>query len=103
MTGGTIAATTNYLKTLTVLDELSWTFKKGLSDMHYSRDAHGMISWLNRYLIVVGTWHNQENSKTAEIYDIKKNKWQRLPDLNDETSAPGLVIIKDRYLYKIGG
>ena len=93
MTGGTIAATSHYLKTLTVLDENNWTFRKGLANMHQARDGHGMISWLNRYLIVVGTWHHAENSKTAEIYDIRKNKWCCLPDLNEETSAPGLIVM----------
>lgn len=71
--------------------------------MNLARDGHGLISWHNRYLIVVGTWHHSENSKTAEIYDIRKNKWWRLPDLNEETSAPGLIVMQDRFLYKIGG
>jgi hypothetical protein len=26
-----------------------------------------------------------------------------LPDLNEGTCAPGLIIVKDRYLYKLGG
>jgi len=93
MTGGTIAATSHYLRTLTVLDENSWTYSKGRANMELARDGHGLIGWHNRYLIVVGTWHHSENSKTAEMYDIKKNKWFRLPDLNEETSAPGLIVL----------
>jgi hypothetical protein len=26
-----------------------------------------------------------------------------LPDLNEATCAPGLIIVEDRYLYKLGG
>ena len=37
------------------------------------------------------------------MYDVQTNKWSQLPSLNDETCAPGLVIIGNRYLYKIGG
>lgn len=103
MTGGTVAATSIYLRTVTVLDEVNWIFKKGLANMNHSRDAHGLTSWRDRHLIVVGSWHHKDSSRTCEIYDIKRNKWFDLPLLHDATSAPGLVIIKDRYLYKIGG
>ena len=37
------------------------------------------------------------------MYNIFTNKWQELPDINYATCAPGLIIIKDRYLYKLGG
>jgi hypothetical protein len=71
--------------------------------MNHARDAHGITSWKNRYIIVVGSWHVESSRKTCEIYDTKKNTWKELPSLNDETCAPGLVIVKDRYLYKLGG
>lgn len=71
--------------------------------MIFERDAHGIISWKNQYIIVVGSWHVDKNTKTCEIYDIRNNKWLKLPDLNYSTCAPGLIIIKDRYLYKLGG
>lgn len=103
MTGGAIAGTRSYLKTTTVLDENTWEFKAGLADMHHARDAHGMISWKNRYIIVVGSWHVDSSTRTCEIYDIKHNQWHLLPDLNEGTCAPGLIIVGDRYLYKLGG
>ena len=71
--------------------------------MIHARDAHGITSWKNRYIIVVGSWHVESSRKTCEIYDTKKNTWTELPSLNDETCAPGLVIVKDRFLYKLGG
>lgn len=103
MTGGAIAGTRSYLRTTTVLDEDTWQFRAGLADMHHARDAHGMISWKNRYIIVVGSWHVDASTRTCEIYDIKHNQWHLLPDLNEGTCAPGLIIVGDRYLYKLGG
>jgi hypothetical protein len=103
MTGGAIAGTKTYLKTLTALDEIEWKFVGGLSNMNNARDAHGMISWKDKYIIVVGSWHVKTSIRTCEIYDIKKNEWFMLPDLNEATCAPGLIIIEDRYLYKLGG
>ena len=103
MTGGAIAGSKTYLKTTTVLDEGTWRFIGGLANMHHDRDAHGMISWRERYLIVVGSWHVEKSTRTCEIYDIKRNEWYLLPDLNEGTCAPGLIIVGDRYLYKLGG
>ncbi len=37
------------------------------------------------------------------MYDIQLNQWKTLPELNYATCAPGLIIIKDRYLFKVGG
>jgi hypothetical protein len=70
MTGGAIAGTKTYLKTLTALDETEWKFVGGLASMNHARDAHGMISWREKYLIVVGSWHVERSTRTCEIYDI---------------------------------
>lgn len=93
MSGGAIAGTKTYLKTLTYIDEIEWKFKGGLADMHHARDAHGMVSWKERYIIVVGSWHVETSVRTCEIYDIKNNQWHKLPDLNEGTCAPGLIIV----------
>jgi hypothetical protein len=102
MTGGAVANTKTYLKQTSVLDETTMTFNK-LADMHHQRDAHGITSWLNRYIIVVGSWHGNESTRTCEMYDVTTDRWKMLPDLNDGTCAPGLIVVKDRYLYKLGG
>ena len=103
MTGGAIAGSKTYLKTTTYIDERNWKFMGGLANMNHARDAHGMISWKDRYLIVVGSWHVESSTRTCEIYDIVKNKWYLLPALNEGTCAPGLIIVENRYLYKLGG
>ena len=51
----------------------------------------------------IGSWHGTESTKTCEMYDTVKNEWTMLPSLNDSTCAPGLIVMKDRYLYKLGG
>jgi hypothetical protein len=71
--------------------------------MNYARDAHGVIEWKRAFMIVVGSWHVDQNTKTCEMYDIRKNEWIVLPELNYTTCAPGLIVIEDRYLYKLGG
>lgn len=37
------------------------------------------------------------------MLDIVQNKWIELPELNYSTCAPGLIVVRDRYLYKLGG
>jgi hypothetical protein len=37
------------------------------------------------------------------MYDCLTNKWLTMPELNYSTCAPGMIIVKDRYLYKLGG
>lgn len=102
ITGGSIANTKNYLKTTYKLNEKNWNLEL-LADMNHKRDAHGIIGWKNLKLIVVGSWHVDSSTKTCEMYDIQTNHWTKLPELNYPTCAPGLIIIKDRYLYKLGG
>ena len=109
LTGGSKANTKDYLKSTYVLNENAtpkWEFFP-LENMHYARDAHGIISWRSKYIIVVGSWHSISeeacSKKKCEIYSIEKDTWSLLPDLHYDSCAPGLVIMEDRYLYKIGG
>ena len=67
--GGTIANTRTYLKQTKRLNEETMCFER-LADMNYPRDAHGVTSWRNRYIIAVGSWHGEESVTSCEIYDI---------------------------------
>ena len=71
--------------------------------MNHPRDAHGIIGFKDSHMIVVGSWHVESSTKTVEMYDIITDRWELLPELNYGTCAPGLIIIKDRFLYKLGG
>ena len=102
ITGGSIANSKTYLNTTYKIDETNWKVVP-LADMDFPRDAHGVIAWKNQFIIVVGSWHVEQSTKTVEMYDIQQNKWSMLPELNYSTCAPGLIVIKDRFLYKLGG
>lgn len=90
------------MKSVYKIDETTWKLEP-LADMEHPRDAHGIISWRNQYIIVVGSWHVESSTKTCEMYDCLTNKWITMPELNYSTCAPGMIIVKDRYLYKLGG
>lgn len=102
ITGGSIANTKTYLRSVYKVDEATWKLVPQ-ADMNYARDAHGVIAWRNQYIVVVGSWHVEQSTKTCELYDTINNKWTVLPELNYSTCAPGMIIVKDRYLYKLGG
>lgn len=74
---------------------------RDITPMQYERDAHGICSYQDRYIICVGSWHGA-GSRTCEIYDCQSGFWRELPMLNDGTCAPGLCVISDK-LYKLGG
>lgn len=42
--------------------------------MKFERDAHGITSWNDRYIICVGSWHGP-GSRTCEMYDTQTNEW----------------------------
>jgi hypothetical protein len=44
----------------------------GLADMNHARDAHEMISWKERYLIVVGSWHVEIAQGHVKFMILKK-------------------------------
>jgi hypothetical protein len=68
VTGGSIANTKTYLKSVYKIDEGTWKMAP-LADMQYARDAHGIISFRNQYIVVVGSWHVEQSTKTCEIFD----------------------------------
>jgi len=82
ITGGAIAGAKTYLKTTAYLDEDTWKFMGGLANMNHARDAHGITTWRDRYIIVAGSWHVESSLRTCEIYDIEKNVWHELPEFN---------------------
>lgn len=75
ITGGSLANSKTYLNTTYRINENYWRLE-GMANMHHKRDAHGIISWRNQHIIVVGSWHIEGSTKTCEIYNINTNKWQ---------------------------
>ena len=44
-----------------------------------------------------------ETSKKCEVYDISKNKWTEIGDLNQARHYHSCTVLENRYLYIIGG
>ncbi|TNV78630.1 hypothetical protein FGO68_gene5513 [Halteria grandinella] len=102
ITGGFNPNIKNYLRSLYRIDESKWEMIP-LEDMTFERDAHGITSWKDRYIIVSGSWHVDNSAATSEMYDIPNNYWITLPENNLIFPTPSMIVIKDRYLYKFGG
>ena len=50
---------------------------------------------------VVGGWQ-EFYVKKAHAYDIQKDSWVSLPELNDEREDVSLCVVQDKYLYVFG-
>jgi hypothetical protein len=57
-----------------------------------------VIEWKKKYMIAIGSWHMEQNTKTCEMLDIDKNQWTVLPELNFPTCAPGLIVIEGKFI-----
>jgi hypothetical protein len=68
-----------------------------LASMNEGRASHSMIKYQD-YLMAIGG----VNTKTCEIFDIKKNKWGNLPDLPNILANPALAIVNN-CLYVFSG
>jgi N-acetylneuraminic acid mutarotase len=55
------------------------------------------------YIYAVGSKYPDETSKKCEVYDISKNKWTEIGDLNQPRHYHSITILENRYLYVIGG
>lgn len=55
------------------------------------------------YIYAVGSKYPDETSKKCEVYDIAKNKWQEIGDLNHGRHFHSMCIVESRYLFVIAG
>ena len=63
-----------------------------------------MCSFRDRYIILVVSVNEHNGSSTSsEIYDIRTNRWSRLPNLNFHYQNLRILVVNDRYLYKFSG
>lgn len=54
-------------------------------------------------IIVAGGYINGKLSTKSEVYNIKKNVWTRLPELNESKASSSLCVINDQYILCMGG
>ena len=78
--------------------------------MKYPRSGH-QLAHLHRkfeyqtrdYIYAVGSKYPDETSKKCEVYDISKNKWMEIGELNQSRHYHSITVLENRYLYVIGG
>lgn len=78
--------------------------------MRYARSGH-QLAHLHRkfefqtkdYIYAIGSKYPDETSKKCEVYDISKNKWTEIADLQQSRHYHSVTILENRYLYVIGG
>jgi hypothetical protein len=78
--------------------------------MKYPRSGH-QLAHLHRkfefqtkdYIYAIGSKYPDETSKKCEVYDISKNKWLEIGDLNQSRHYHTVTVLENRYLYAVGG
>lgn len=78
--------------------------------MKYARSGH-QLAHLHRkfdfqtkdYIYAIGSKYPDETSKKCEVYDISKNKWTEIGDLQQSRHYHSVTVLENRYLYVIGG
>jgi hypothetical protein len=68
-----------------------------------ARKSHG-ICYMDGHIYVIGGFakHDGYLSK-CERYDVVKDKWSVIADLNKPASSPSVCSFRNRYVYKFGG
>lgn len=80
------------------------------SFMNHPRSGH-QLAHLHRkfefktkdFIYAIGSKYPDETSKTCEVYDISKNKWTQICDLEQSRHYHTVTVLDSRYLYVIGG
>jgi len=55
------------------------------------------------YIYAIGSKYPDDTSKKCEVYDVSKNKWFDVGDLNQSRHYHSVTVLDSRYLYVIGG
>jgi len=55
------------------------------------------------YIYAVGNKYPDQTSKKCEVYDLAKNKWSEVGEMNQSRHYHTMCIVEGRYLFVIGG
>ena len=83
-------------------------------NMHFPRCYHAMgyinkmdINKTEDLIVATGSKYPESSSRTCEYYDVWKNEWKQLPELNQARHYHSVSIIQDEntstWVYVIGG
>ena len=56
-------------------------------DMIYEPRAHHGLSKMDQRIFAFGGFNGWYNNKSAEVYDVVKNSWKKLPDMPEPGSG----------------
>ena len=78
--------------------------------MKYGRSGHQLAHLHKRmdyqtkdYLFAIGSKYPDDTAKKCEVYDVAKNKWQEIGELNQSRHYHSICVLDSRFLYVIGG
>jgi hypothetical protein len=73
--------------------------------MNFPRYCFGYCTFeQGRYIAVAGGALDRFfHTNTCELYDVLKDKWITLPNLNEAKYSAAVVCVKDKFLYTFDG
>ena len=80
------------------------------ASMNYGRSGHQVAHLHKRqeyrtydYLFAIGSKYPDETAKKCEVYEVAKNKWLEISELNSSRHYHSVCVLDGRWLYVIGG
>eukprot|EP00826_Nyctotherus_ovalis_P032549 TRINITY_DN2622_c0_g1_i1.p1 TRINITY_DN2622_c0_g1~~TRINITY_DN2622_c0_g1_i1.p1 ORF type:complete len:360 (-),score=19.01 TRINITY_DN2622_c0_g1_i1:125-1204(-) len=71
--------------------------------MHYAKCEHTTQTILPNVFVAIGGCDGNDFVTHCEEYSISKNEWTLIPSLNEKRCNAATFLLKNRYLYAIGG
>ena len=78
--------------------------------MRYGRSGHQLAHLHKRFeyrtqdfLFAIGSKYPDETAKKCEVYEVAKNKWTEIAEMNSSRHYHSVCVLDGRYLYVIGG
>lgn len=71
---------------------------------HTLAHLHRKLDFQTKDLIyAIGSKYPDETAKKSEVYDVSKNKWETIGDLNQPRHFHTCSVLDGRYIYIAGG
>ena len=73
------------------------------SDMFQKRYSHSLLMTNNQFVFALAGHDNVKPLRQCEKYDLVSDKWQLIPNLNDDRSCLTGFSFENKFLYVFGG
>lgn len=79
--------------------------------MHVARSGHQLAHIhikkqeykTKDFIYAIGSKYPDETSRKCEVYDISKNKWHQIADMNQPRHYHTVTVLESQFIYVIGG